>query len=304
MQIARILCPIDFSEFSTHALEQSVALARRSAAQITALAVLPSVSPVVEHVVATVPAPHTSASAELARWREKAEAHLRTVRARDVQVDLEVIEAHPVEAILARAAALDASLIVMGTHGAGGFRRFVLGSVTEKVLRRASCPVLTVPPRVTDAHASALERVLVAVDFSPCSVKAAAVAGSVAQDSGGDLTLLHVIEWPWHDDPLSPPEGVPALQSEALREYREYLERGAVDRLREVAATLPGGDRAATWVRIGTPYVETLEAAKAANADLIVLGVRGRSSLDLNFFGSTTNHVVRTAECPVLTVRS
>lgn len=304
MHIARILCPTDFSEFSTHALEQSVAVARRTGARITALAVLPSVSPVVEDVVSTVPAVHTSAGEELARWHEMAEAHVRTVRASGVDVELEVIEAHPVEAILTRAASLDASLIVMGTHGAGGFRRFVLGSVTEKVLRRASCPVLTVPPRVGDAHASALERVLVALDFSPCSVKAADVAADLARDTGGDLTLMHAIEWPWHDDPLSPPEGVPALQSDALRDYREYLERGAVERLRALAASLPGGDRAATWVRFGTPYVETLEAAKAADADLIVLGVRGRSSLDLGFFGSTTNHVVRMAECPVLTVRS
>lgn len=304
MQIARILCPTDFSEFSTHALEQAVAIARRTAAHITALAVLPSVSPVVEDVVSTVPSSHTSAGAELARWRELAEAHLRPLRVPGVDLALEVIEAHPVEAILARAASLDASLIVMGTHGAGGFRRFVLGSVTEKVLRRATSPVLTVPPRVGDAHASALERVLVALDFSPCSMQAAEVAAGLARDTGGDLTLLHVIEWPWHDDPLSPPEGVPALQTEALRDYREYLEHGAVERLRALAATLPGGDRAASWVRFGKPYVETLDAATAANADLIVLGVRGRSSLDLGFFGSTTNHVVRTADCPVLTVRS
>lgn len=304
MQIARILCPTDFSDFSTHALEQSVAVARWTGARITALAVLPSVSPVIEHVVNTVPAAHTSAGAELASWRALAEAHLRTVRAPGVDIELEVIEAHPVEAILARAASLDASLIVLGTHGAGGFRRLVLGSVTEKVLRRATCPVLTVPPRVADAHASALERVLVALDFSPCSVKAAEVAAQLAQDTRGELTLMHAIEWPWHDDPLSPPEGVPALQSEALRDYREYLEQGAVARLRALAASLPGGDRAATLVRFGKPYVETLEAARAAHADLIVLGVRGRSSLDLGFFGSTTNHVVRTAECPVLTVRS
>jgi nucleotide-binding universal stress UspA family protein len=304
MQIARILCPTDFSEFSTHALEQSVAVARRTGARITALAVLPSVSPVVEDVVTTLAPAHTSAGAELARWRELAEAHLQGVREPGVDIALEVIEAHPVEAILARATSLDASLIVMGTHGAGGFRRLVLGSVTEKVLRRAACPVLTVPPRVGDAHASAMERVLVALDFSPCSVTAAEVAAGLARDTGGDLTLMHVIEWPWHDDPLSPPEGVPALQTEALREYREYLEQGAVERLRTLAATLPGGDRAATWVRFGTPYVETLQAAMAAGADLIVLGVRGRSSLDLGFFGSTTNHVVRTATCPVLTVRS
>jgi nucleotide-binding universal stress UspA family protein len=55
-------------------------------------------------------------------------------------------------------------------------------------------------------------------------------------------------------------------------------------------------------VRFGKSYVELLDAARELHADLIVVGVRGRSALDLGFFGSTTNHLVRSATCPVLTV--
>ena len=60
----------------------------------------------------------------------------------------------------------------------------------------------------------------------------------------------------------------------------------------------------ATLVRFGKPYVELLDVAREMDADLIVLGVQGRGALDMGFFGSTANQVVRRATCPVLTVRS
>jgi universal stress protein A len=56
-------------------------------------------------------------------------------------------------------------------------------------------------------------------------------------------------------------------------------------------------------VRFGKPWRELLDAARDAQADLLVLGVRGRGAVDIAFFGSTTNQVVRRAPCPVLTVR-
>jgi nucleotide-binding universal stress UspA family protein len=304
MTLTRLLCPIDFSEASTDALEQAAALARRSGARLYALAVLPSISPFVEQMVAEATAVEGGAADDLRRWREQAEAQCRPIAASGLDVTLEVVEAHPAEAILDRVNRLGIDLVVMGTHGASGFRRLVLGSVTEKVLRRATCPVLTVPPRARDTHASTFSRVLAAVDFSPCSFKAVDAAAAMARESGGMLTLLHVLEWPWHDEATSAPEGVPPAQAAALQEYRRYLEQGAVDRLKAVADGLPAGTRATTAVRFGKAWVETLAAAEDARADLLVLGVIGRSAVSLGFFGSTANHVVRAATCPVLTIRS
>lgn len=304
MTLTRLLCPIDFSEASTHALEQAAALARPAKARLFVLAVLPSISPFVEQMTAEATAVEGGAADDLRRWRELAEAQCRPFVDAGLDVSLEVVEAHPVEAILDRASTLGVNLVVMGTHGASGFRRLVLGSVTEKVLRRAAVPVLTVPPRAHDTEAAVFGRVLVAVDFSPCSLKAVDAAAAMARDAGGQLTLLHVVEWPWHDEAASRPEGVPEAQAQALADYRRYLEQGAAERLQAVADGLPQGTRVATAVRFGKPYVETLDTAAAINADLIVLGVRGRGAFDMGFFGSTTNHVVRAAGCPVLTVRS
>jgi nucleotide-binding universal stress UspA family protein len=90
----------------------------------------------------------------------------------------------------------------------------------------------------------------------------------------------------------------------ALLEYREYLESTAASRLEGIGATaVPGGPAPAVAVRFGKSYVEMLDAARERHADLIVVGVQGRSALNLGFFGSTANHLVRSAACPVLTVR-
>jgi nucleotide-binding universal stress UspA family protein len=88
-------------------------------------------------------------------------------------------------------------------------------------------------------------------------------------------------------------------------EYHRHLELAAAERLERL---VPGETR--TWckckttIRRGKAYREILAVAQEEQIDLIVLGVRGRNPVDLALFGSTTNHVVRTAECPVLTVRS
>ena len=218
-----------------------------------------------------------------------------------VALDVALECGQPVRCILARASSLPADLIVMGTHGTSGFEHIVLGSVTEKVLRRSTVPVLTVPPRAYSTSQLPFARVLCAVDFSDASLDGVRFALSLSRDAPGGLTLLHVIEWPW-DEPPSPASGeLPAEQGAALAEFRRYLERTASSRLQSL---VPDGStaRVSTRLRNGKPYVQILEAAREEQSDLIVIGVRGRNPLDLSLLGSTANQVVRRATCPVLTV--
>jgi nucleotide-binding universal stress UspA family protein len=179
----------------------------------------------------------------------------------------------------------------------------MLGSVTEKVLRKAACPVLTVPPR---AHATSRlppSRIVCAVDFSEWSLAAVDFAASIAQESGGaSLILVHVIEWPWHEPPAPAFEELPAEQSAALQEYRRYVASRATKRLEALVPDAVAG-RCDFRVLNGKAYVELLRVAATERADLIVLGVHGRNVVDLALFGSTTNHMVREATCPVLTLR-
>ncbi len=302
MKITRVLYPTDLSEASAHAAEWAAAVAGFYKASITALHV---VSP----ILMAVPGLGTSIAGGS---REEPETeHLRTDvaalfgepltdgRRLDVLIDV----GQPAHRILERAAGLPADLIVMGTHGTSGFEHLVLGSVTEKVLRKASCPVLTVPPRAHATSQLPFKRLLCAVDFSDASLAAATAALSLTQESGGTLTLLHVLEWPW-DEPPPPDIGeLPLEQGRALAEFRRYSEASAKMRLDAlIPATIPSS-RAVTRLKSGKSYVQILDVADEEQTDLIIIGVHGRNPVDMALFGSTTNHVVRRATCPVLTFR-
>jgi nucleotide-binding universal stress UspA family protein len=297
------VCPFDFSEVSSHALDQASVLARHHGARLTVLHVFLSVMPTtglnaLDTVTAQVIEPQ-----DLQELRDRVNAACRSAIAAGATVDIVIVGGAPVSTILEQATSSGVDLIVMGTHGTSGFQHLLLGSVTEKVLRKASCPVLTVPPRAHAGPVASFGHVLCAVDFSDCSRQAVKAAATMVAGTPARVTLLHVMEWPWHEPPVPGMEGVPPSQVQALLEYRRYLESSAADGLKALAASSLPGREVATAVRFGKSYVELLDAAREGAADLIVLGVRGRSAVDLGFFGSTTNHIVRGATCPVLTVR-
>src|SRR5512138_2959823 len=182
MEIARLLCPVDFSETSSHAVDLAALLACHHKARLTAL-----------HVVAATEEPPLDES--LDDRRREVVAFLAPAADKHIPLDIVVEVGQPARHILECAAALPADLIVMGTHGKSGFEHLVLGSVTEKVLRKARCPVLTVPPRATTSWRLPFERVLCPVDFSGSSTVAVRAALSLSKESGAHVTLLHVLEW-------------------------------------------------------------------------------------------------------------
>jgi nucleotide-binding universal stress UspA family protein len=247
-----------------------------------------------------IAAPETIHVAELESVRAELASRFHKAAAAGIAVDYVVDAGSPVARVLDRAQNLPADLVVMGTHGASGFEHLVLGSVTEKVLRRSRSPVLTVPPRVPRASELPFKHVLCAVDFSESSLAAVRYAGSLAEESGATLTLLHVLEWPWEEPPPPALEELPPEQAAALGEFRRYSEATARAQLESLVPAR--GSAVAVRVENGKPYVQVLRVANEGRADLVVIGVRGRHSLDMTLFGSTANHVVRLATCPVLTL--
>ena len=131
-----------------------------------------------------------------------------------------------------------ADLIVMGTHGRGGFQHLVLGSVTERVLRRAVCPVLTVPPRAQSTSRLTFRRLLCAIDFSESSMAALRFALSLAQESEARLTMLHVLEWPWEEPPPPRLEELPVEQAAALGGIPALSGEDGLDAARSARARL------------------------------------------------------------------
>jgi nucleotide-binding universal stress UspA family protein len=213
-----------------------------------------------------------------------------------VRTEAVVTEGNIAPCILEEATALPADLIVAGTHGLGGFDRLMLGSVAEKVLRKATCPVMTVPPVVATTAAVPYKRLLCPLDFSESSLSALRFATSLAKESDAHLTLLHVIDVPPDDELLVEQFDAP--------EFRQFVDDRARRRLE---ALIPADVRVwcqpETTVAYGKPYQQILETAASEGSDLIVIGVRGRNALDLRLFGSTTNQVVRHAPCPVVTLK-
>jgi nucleotide-binding universal stress UspA family protein len=295
--ITRIVCPIDFSEPSRHAIEHAVALARWYEAPILALHVHTAVrAPVPAFELVGVGDPAYE-EPELTLVRAATDDFVTTVAPFGAEMRVAVEFGSPAAEIVAEAGANPGTLIVMGTRGAGGFEHLLLGSVAEKVLRTAACPVMTVPPRACLSSRLPFKRVLCPIDFSPASLRALSLAMSFAREGDAELTLLHV---------MSPTVGEAAPNSRAFSspEYAGFRGRDALENLR---ALIP--KEATDWcfpdaqVAHGDPAAEILRFAAGHQMDVIVMGVDGRSAFDQVVFGSTTNAVIRAATCPVVTLR-
>jgi nucleotide-binding universal stress UspA family protein len=301
--IRRILCPVDFSDHSTRALDHALAIAAWYDATVTVLHVSP-VMPVAAYVSGSGLPAYVTMTADA---RHALVASMRQFVAREASastpVEVEVAEGGIAETILSRANALPADLVVLGTHGRSGFNRWLLGSVTEKVLRTALCPVLTVPRAVGDAVPVAFRRIVCAIDFSDCSMAALSYAMSFREEARAQLTVVHVIELP-PDIPREVHETVLA----GPRNFAEYIalaeEEGRARLADAVRARLRPSITLDTVLAAGKPYREILRVASEHHADLLVVGVHGRGAIDRLFFGSTTQHLVRQAACPVFTLKT
>lgn len=292
---ARILCPLDLSDFSTRAFEHGLVLAKWYGAEVVALHVFASWMP--PGNLGTYPVWMRQVPEAREQIDRELRDQLQPAITAGMDVPLVIREGDPAAEILAQARTMHANLIVLSTHGRSGFDRLALGSVTEKVLRKADCPVLVVPAQVAPAPFAGYRRIVCAIDFSEHSRHALRVALSVAQRGGSSVTLVHVVEV--EDDPEVAVNGETPLA--ALRRGRVETARAA---LRTLAAEHASPGRSIDeLVRIGKAHGEILAVAAETGADLVVMGVRGRGAVDLTLFGSTTNQVVRRAPCAVLTVR-
>jgi nucleotide-binding universal stress UspA family protein len=297
IEFKRILCPVDFSDSSIRALAHAEALARWYEAQLTVLHVVPTFEPIQVQAELGVPVQIVNPMP-----REEVVRQMRPFLERaGVSSEAQLIAeaGDPRTTIVDQALTTRADLIVIGTHGRRGFTRLLLGSVAETVLHEAPCPVMTVSPH-TEAAASdvvTFKRILCPIDFSPSALLALGFALDLARQAGGLVTLLHVVEWLAEEEPRTSAHFT-------VPEVRGYMVDDARQRLRSLVA-----EESRVWCEIddvivsGRAHREILRAAEARAADLIVMGSQGRGGVGLALFGSTTQQVVRSAACPVLTVR-
>ena len=297
LPLRHLLVPFDFSDGARQTVAAAIALARPARARITLLYVLPVTLPANIGHVSVVLDNHKL----LAHAREQLATFARSAIPAEIPVTIQVAEGGPYHEINATARALGTDLIVIGTRGDSSVKHLVLGSTAERVVRHATCPVLTWHISATSTTPSApptteFKHLLVPVDFSPANDEALRHAVRFASTFGSQLTLLHIIE-----PPPYPEWGYAHLtrRDEALTlEARKKLDALVADLQRQGCRVNPA--------RITTGDADThiCRVVGEIHPDLIILATHGHSALTQMFLGGTTERVVRHAACPVLVVRA
>jgi nucleotide-binding universal stress UspA family protein len=144
IDLHRILLPTDFSKFSNHALTYAAAFAEKFGAEIHLLHVFQNIALMIPDSVNVMPPVGPSLDQLIAAVREALDRAVKDAPLKDLKVTTAVREGTPFYEIIQYAKETDIDLIVMGTHGHSGLVHVLLGSVTERVVRKAPCPVLTV----------------------------------------------------------------------------------------------------------------------------------------------------------------
>lgn len=291
MTFGKILCPTDFSLGSQQAMLLAVRLANESDAELV-LAHAWYLPPL---VYAEEPAFPPDAIQAMVDDDERglAAAAAEATRLGARRVTTRFLAGVPWDQIVTLLRGDSAfGLVVMGTHGRTGLDRVVMGSVTEKVIRHAPCPVLAVPAR---GQVSAFRHVLCPVDFSESSRHAVALAAELAAAGGAGITLLHVLEVPvTYSSEVHVDGFVDVLDQRAAR----LLEEWAWDLKTKVSVPV------AIQSRSGGAGAQILAALDDdPTFDLVVMGSHGRSGLPRALLGSVAEKVVRHAGRPVLIAR-
>jgi nucleotide-binding universal stress UspA family protein len=293
----KIMVPVDFSEHSTLAFGHARLFASAFGSRLELVHV-------VEQVVHSHPS-FWSAEPALAD-----ELHRQSIRSA-VGLVAELARAHADElghdvqprvisgslpgAIADHASDSAADLIILSTHGRTGFARWLMGSVSERVLRVAPCSVLVVRGS-NQAPAPLVRRVLVAVDLSDHSRRALEVAARVAERFGASLEALHVWAVPFYADEGTGRAGLLDRMRETARAELDAF----IDGFIATAALRFAIERT---VVSGAPTAAISEHVTSRHPDLLVLGTHGHGGVKRMVLGSVAEALARYASCATLVVR-
>ena len=293
-----IMLPLDGSDFARRAMPRAASLARRAEATLLLVRVHKGFPPAEP---GEAPRSLVESDRELV-GREKEELERAAAELREEELVVEtVFEEGPVAEALLGLAEERADLVVMSTHGRGGFSRFWLGSVADTLARGCSTPLFFVRPERDGGSEAASapdpEHVLVPLDGSRLALQALETATEIGGLYDARYTLIRVVQ-----PAMLPSYGVGDLPEGVDPEAREVMEETAADHLEEVARRLgEEGHRVETRVvRHASVSKALLEAAAEEGADLLTMATHGRGGLKRMVLGSVADKVLRAAPCPVL----
>ena len=291
-----ILVATDFSETAALALDRAVELAASHGSEIALVHVMqPDLPPLAAPEMIVVPPNFEEMLREACTAGLTAAAE--RVRSAGVRVSTHLELGRPAKQITERADAIAPDLIMLGTRGNTGFKRLLLGSVAEEIVRTASQPVLTVHPG-DDRSIEPVRRILLPTDFSLAADQALAAATLIlAGSENAEIVLVHT----YHIAPTVVPlggfgNGMPPMLVENAHQLAEQAAEPSAEALRK------RGFRVEVVIERGDPAEVVTALAGLRDADVIVMGTRGHSKLRQFLLGSTAERIVEHAPCPVLTV--
>jgi len=279
LEIRQILVPTDLSEKSIVSLQYARFFAEHFSSTLTLLYVDPIVFPVNEGG-ADMPLYIASTPEHIAELEKEVRAYADAALL-GLPYEVAAVVGQPVPMIVREEEERAADLVIMATHGLRGWRRLILGSVTEGVLRGGDCPVLSVfrsegRLRTLDP----VKKILCPINFTDVARTSLEYASHLAAAFDCELSVLHVVEDEDRMHAIAAGMDVrawidPAVQNRCT--YREVIRRGG------------GAER-------------VLDYAEDLGADLIVIGAQHRLFRDETVIGTTTERLVRFARVPVLSV--
>ena len=318
----KIMCAIDFSDFTNIILSYGKSLTSEFGSTLYLCHIVSGAVMVssLGHSYFT----YTDMESDRIRY---AKDRLEKIAAEfDIECKIIVSSGHAADEINETARGNNVDMVIAATHGGSGIKRFLIGSVTDRLIKILTCPLLVLHARENHLVSPVeerikLKRILVGCDFSPDSRLAFDYALSLAQEFQTQLYLAHVIR-PAEHTRLSASDYMEIQGGDYTRWARsEYLD------LQKDATTEDGKEKSNLSSRLekqlssmvpeesrnwctpvtiqleGQPYKELINFAEQKKVDMIVLGVHGYSLLEKFLVGSTTDRVISQASCSVLVVR-
>ena len=283
--LKHILVAIDFSSISITALRHALGIARRCHSTVSLLHVIDG------SFYGTSGPDGIAVATECAlRDGEDLFAQLKQEHTVDgLKLDFDARVGPVWETVLEVIREKDSALLVLGTHGRSGLGKLVLGSIAESAFREAPCPVLTVGPKVGPSKSRGAEakHFLVPTDLSGESTNALRYGISLARATGGDLTLLHVLD-PHAEQKSNGPNVVAEVKRRLDAFVNEHPGAAAM---------------VSSRVEFGLPARLIVKVAEEERSDLIVMGVRAWS-IEGRPMWRTAYDIVIQAPCPVLSMRA
>lgn len=281
-----LLFPTDGSETASAAFEYALQVASAHDATVHVLNVADTTEPSVTRIESDV----------VDVLEREGERIVDEMAARAAEMGVSVVtdvrQGKPAGTIVAYADAFDVDLVVMPTHGRSGLKRHLIGSVTERVVNTADCPILTVTPSEGDSFTYPPRTLLLPTDGSRCANLALDQATALANAVDASLHLLTVVEMT--------SLGID-VRSTAARDELEERATEILDDATESARAV-SVESVSSSVAYGQPYREIHSYIGENDVDLVVLGTRGETDFSRYLLGGVSAKLIRTSPVPVLLV--